>query len=85
MAVALCDARQLIFQASMDLCEIPLTQKTSTIIPIPKKSNPISLNDFGTVSLTSVEIKCLENIDKTEAYRAPFGVASVCLQAWEGG
>ena len=38
-----------IFQASIDLCKIPLIWKTATISPGPKKFNPAALNDFRPV------------------------------------
>ncbi|KAK3515999.1 hypothetical protein QTP70_000710 [Hemibagrus guttatus] len=36
--------------------------KESIIVPVPKKTHPASLNDFRTVALTSVVMKCLERL-----------------------
>lgn len=42
----LCAIFRFISQASIDLSEIPLMWKMATIILVPNKSNPASLNDF---------------------------------------
>ena len=36
--------------------------KTATVIPVPKKSSPKELNDYGPISLTSVPFKIFEII-----------------------
>lgn len=41
---------------------IPRCLKSATIIPIPKTSLPISLNDYLTVALTPVIMKCFERM-----------------------
>ena len=57
-AKELCGIFRFIFQASIDLCKVPLIWKTSTVIPVP--------NDFRSIALTSLAMKCLEKIVKTE-------------------
>ena len=49
-----------IFNWSLEECVIPNCFKKSTIIPIPKKSAPIVLNDYRPVALTSVIMKSFE-------------------------
>ena len=41
---------------------VPLSWKTSEIIPIPKKGSVKELNDLRPVALTSIAMKCLERI-----------------------
>ncbi|KAL8579300.1 hypothetical protein ACOMHN_010884 [Nucella lapillus] len=53
---------RLLFQHSLDSGYIPPIWKASTIIPIPKKPSPSTLNDYRPVALTSIPFKCLERI-----------------------
>ena len=63
----LCGIFRFIFQASIDRAKVFfLTWTTSTVIPAPTKSKPASLNDFRPIVLTSLAMKCLEKIVKTE-------------------
>ncbi|KAI2646120.1 hypothetical protein H4Q32_023831 [Labeo rohita] len=41
---------------------IPTCFKESTIVPVPKKPHPASLNDYRPVALTSVVMKCFERL-----------------------
>ena len=49
-----------IFNTSLQICEVPKCFKTSSIIPVPKKSKVSSLNDYRPVALTSVIMKVFE-------------------------
>ena len=60
----LCDVFQKIFQWSVNSACIPTLWKTSNIIPVPKKNNPVVNNDYRPVALTSIAMKCLERIIK---------------------
>ncbi len=51
-----------IFKRSLELCEVPLCFKCSTIIPIPKKPKIIGIHDYRHVALTSVIIKSFEKL-----------------------
>ena len=51
-----------IFNTSVTLQIVPFCFKLSTIIPVPKKTNPKSSNDFRPVALTSVVMKVFERI-----------------------
>ena len=51
-----------IFNLSLSLAIIPSCLKTSTIIPVPKKSAVESLNDYRPVALTPVIMKCFERL-----------------------
>ena len=53
-----------IYQQSLDNMCIPVSWKTSEIIPLPKKPAPVCNNDYRPVALTSIEMKCLERIVK---------------------
>ena len=44
---------------------MPLSWKTSEIIPVPKKKNISELNDLRPIALTSVLMKCLEKLIKS--------------------
>ena len=60
LAVPFCD----IFNWSLETAVIPQCFKKSTIIPVPKKMSPQSLNDYRPVALTSVIMKCFEFLFK---------------------
>ena len=47
---------------SLSQCKIPHCFKKLTIIPIPKKSTALCLNDYRPVALTSVVIKTLDRL-----------------------
>ncbi|XP_029351627.1 uncharacterized protein LOC115037317 isoform X2 [Echeneis naucrates] len=51
-----------IFKLSLAQTVIPSSLKTSTIIPVPKKSSIASLNDYRPVALTPVIMKCFERL-----------------------
>lgn len=51
-----------IFNQSLTQCSIPPCLKSSTIIPLPKKSNISSLNDYRPVALTPIIMKCFEKL-----------------------
>ena len=50
----------VIFNWSLQSCQVPYCLKKATIIPIPKKNSVSCLNDYRPVALTSAVIKCLE-------------------------
>jgi hypothetical protein len=84
-----------LFQLFLNVHFVPRSWRTSTIIPVPKKTNAKVLNDFRPVALTSILCKCMERVvcnqltaavaDRMDplqfAYRARRGVedASVTL------
>jgi len=51
-----------LFQLFLDIHFVPLIWRTSTIIPVPKKTNSRVLNDFRPVALTSILCKCMERV-----------------------
>lgn len=53
-----------IFNLSLAHSVVPSCFKKSTIIPVPKKTNPACLNDYRPVALTSVVMKCFERLIK---------------------
>ena len=61
-------ARQLstvftdIFNWSLTLCRVPACFKSAVVIPVPKKPNAVSMNDYRPVALTSVIMKVFERI-----------------------
>ncbi|KAK5853457.1 hypothetical protein PBY51_014606 [Eleginops maclovinus] len=44
---------------------VPTCFKESIIVPVPKKTKPIFLNDYRPVALTSIIMKCFERLVKT--------------------
>ncbi len=50
----------MIFNLSLAQFVIPTCFKKFTIIPVPKKTRPVCLNDYCPVALTSVVMKCFE-------------------------
>ena len=51
-----------LFNTSLNQQTVPLSFKTSTIIPVPKKPNPKTLNDYRPVALTPVAMKVFERL-----------------------
>ena len=51
-----------IFNDSLKTSIVPSKWKAATICPVPKKTNPASLNDYRPIALTSVIMKCFEKI-----------------------
>ena len=53
-----------IFNMSLAHAIVPSCFKQSIIVPVPKNSNPIDLNDYRPVALTSAVMKCFESLVK---------------------
>ena len=51
-----------IFNTSLAQEVVPQSFKSSVIIPVPKKANTVTMNDFRPVALTSVAMKCMEKL-----------------------
>ena len=51
-----------IFNTSLETCHVPACFKTSTIIPVPKKTRTTGLQDYRPVALTSVVMKSFERL-----------------------
>ncbi|XP_062260115.1 uncharacterized protein LOC133968217 [Platichthys flesus] len=51
-----------IFNTSLETCHVPACFKTSTIIPVPKKTKIAGLNDYRPDALTSVVMKAFERL-----------------------
>ncbi|KAL0150985.1 hypothetical protein M9458_053712 [Cirrhinus mrigala] len=51
-----------LFNLSLTQASIPPCLKSSTIIPIPKKSAMDSLNDYRPIALTPIIMKCFERL-----------------------
>ena len=58
----LCAILTLIFNWSLNICQVPRIFKASTIIPVPKRSPVSSLNDYRPVALTSIIMKSFERL-----------------------
>ncbi|KAK3560503.1 hypothetical protein QTP86_009648 [Hemibagrus guttatus] len=61
-AVQLSSIFTLIFNRSLELCEVPSCFKHSTIIPVPKKPKITGQNDYRPIALTSVVMKSFERL-----------------------
>ncbi|KAK3540975.1 hypothetical protein QTP86_007696 [Hemibagrus guttatus] len=53
-----------IFNLSLEQSMIPECFKQSTIVPVTKKPQPACLNDYSSVALTSVVMKCFKRLIK---------------------
>ncbi|KAI4901817.1 hypothetical protein NFI96_010212 [Prochilodus magdalenae] len=51
-----------IFNLSLAQSTVPVCFKTTTIIPIPKKSTITSMNDYRPIALTPIVMKCFERL-----------------------
>ncbi|KAK2921577.1 hypothetical protein Q8A73_001062 [Channa argus] len=58
----LADVLTSIFNLSLSQSTVPLCFKTTTIVPLPKKSPPTCLNDYRPVALTPIIMKCFERV-----------------------
>ncbi|KAK3520771.1 hypothetical protein QTP70_032339 [Hemibagrus guttatus] len=55
-------SKRLIFNRSLELCEVSCCFKHSTIVPVPKKPKITALNYYRPVALTSVVMKSFERL-----------------------
>ena len=51
-----------IFNMSLTESVIPTCSKQTTIVPVPKNTKVICLNDYQPVALTSIAMKCFERL-----------------------
>ena len=58
LAPVYCD----LYNKTLTSHQIPDSWKAATICPVPKRSQPSTLNDYRPIALTSVLMKCLEKI-----------------------
>ncbi|KAK3515154.1 hypothetical protein QTP70_008163 [Hemibagrus guttatus] len=61
-AEQLADAFTDIFNISLSSTIVPTCLKTTTIIPVPKKSPVSRLNDYRPIALTPIIMKCFERL-----------------------
>ncbi len=61
-AEQLTDVRTDIFNTSLSQAVIPTCLKSTTIIPVPKKSPVSCLNDYRLIALTPIIMKCFERL-----------------------
>lgn len=61
-AEQLCGFPQHIFNLSCSLKRVPVRWKTSCVLPVPNKRQPIALNDYRPVALTSHLLKTFEKL-----------------------
>ena len=54
-----------IFNWSLYNHHIPVSWKTSEIVPVPKKKNVKEMNDLRPIALTSIVMKCMEKLVKS--------------------
>ena len=70
-AVQLAEVFTDIFNRSLLQSVVPTCFKHSTIVPVPKKSKPSSLNDYRPVAVTSIIMKCFERLVKNIHHLLP--------------
>ncbi|KAK3551103.1 hypothetical protein QTP70_013026 [Hemibagrus guttatus] len=51
-----------IFNISLSSTVVPMCLKTTTIVPVPKKSTVSCLNDYHPVALTPIVMRCFERL-----------------------
>ncbi|KAK3552286.1 hypothetical protein QTP86_008550 [Hemibagrus guttatus] len=61
-AAQLADVFTDIFNISLSSAVVPTCLKTTTIVPVPKKSTFSCLNDYRPVALTPIVMKCFERL-----------------------
>lgn len=68
-----------IFNLSLSTCSIPKCLKSTTIVPIPKKSAVSSINDYRPVACTSTVMNCFERLLLHHIKTSHTRPAPVCL------
>ena len=63
-ADSLTDVLTDIYNTSLNQAIIPASFKSTTIVPLPKKSPASSLNDYRPIALTPIMMKCFERLVK---------------------
>ncbi|KAK1791191.1 hypothetical protein P4O66_013211, partial [Electrophorus voltai] len=58
----LADVLTDIFNISLSCAVVPTCFKTTTIVPVPKKTTVLCLNDYCPIALTSIIMKCFERL-----------------------
>ncbi len=58
-----------IFNMSLQKQQVPKLWKDAIVVPVPKSSSPKTLNDFRLIALTSVLMKTLEKLVRSEILR----------------
>ncbi len=61
-AAQLTDVLTDIFNTSLSQAVVPTCLKSTTIIPVPKKSPVSCLNDYRTIALTPITMKCFDRL-----------------------
>ncbi len=61
-ATELADVLTSIFNLSLSQSTVPTCFKTTTIVPLPKKSPPNCLNDYRPVAFTPIIANCFERV-----------------------
>ncbi|XP_054631629.1 uncharacterized protein LOC129181035 [Dunckerocampus dactyliophorus] len=61
----LADVLADIFNLSLAQASVPTCFKSTTIVPVPKKSNVTCLNDYRPIALTPIVMKCFERLVMT--------------------
>ncbi len=61
-AAQLTDVLTDIFNTSLSQAVVPICLKSTTIIPVPKKSPVSCLNDYRPIALTPIMMKCFERL-----------------------
>ncbi len=61
-AAQLTDVLTDIFNTSLSQAVVPTCLKSTTIIPVPKKSPVSCLNDYRPIALTPIMMKCFERL-----------------------
>ena len=51
-----------VFNVSLHECKVPSCFKSAIIVPVPKKSKTVTLNDYRPVALTSIVMKVFERL-----------------------
>lgn len=59
----------VLFNQSIEECNVPKLWKMSTVVPVPKKPSPAQLNDYRPVALTSYAMKSFERLVLRELLR----------------
>ena len=52
----------MLFNWSLKECKVPCLYKKATIIPVPKRNNIVTLNDYRPVAITSCVMKVFERL-----------------------
>lgn len=71
-----------IFNTSLSQEKVPCIFKSSFIVPVPKRTHTVTINDFRPIALISVAMNCLEKLVLQQINYSPFSLPPAWTGQW---